>query len=598
MAANGPTTGANRPGASEIGPPLTISSVSPFVDRLRLVRLMAERGALKLCATLNRPLLKLGQWRSRQPERLLIAPQDIRTGDPTIAADIYAGYYAFGGKIVNAHGRSPFSLDPPSPEWARVLNGFGWLRHLRAADTALARANARSLVKEFIAASGKPSAHPAWEPAVVARRTLSWLSQSPMLLEGVDFDDYRRFIRVLTRGYWLLRRQAKDSLAGEMQLTAAIAMTAFALCAQGGAPLLKCAVSALNEQLRKQILPDGGPIGRNPQKLVDLLFDLLPLRQAFAARGQSPPPELLNAIDRMTPALRMFRHGDGSLALFNGMGVTAPDRVAIALSYEDTRGQPTFNARCSGYQRLEAGDALVVVDTGLPPPPLFSSAAHAGCLSFEFSLGLERIVVNCGNPGPQRPDLRASARTTAAHSTLTINDVSSCFFSAQTGVQNWFDDEILSGPTQVPLAREENAEGSTVRVSHDGYQRRFSLIHERGLTLRADGRRLQGQDRLIAVGGAEMRDVKYAIRFHIHPSVVLTPVWEGSGVLLQTAAGESLIFEAGGLPVDVEESIFFAAPEGPRACEQIVVYGAAADIDEISWSFSIRTPQAADKNHP
>ena len=559
---------------------------------------MTERAALRLRAALSRPLQSLGQWKARPPERLVIAPQDIRTGDPTIAADIYAGYYAFGGKIVNAHGRSPFSLDPPSPEWARVLNGFGWLRHLRAADTALARANARSLVKEFIAFSGKPNAHLAWEPGVVARRTLSWLSQSPMLLESVDFDDYRRFIRVLSRGYWLLRRQASDTLAGEIQLTAAIAMTAFALCAQGGAPLLKCAVAALNEQLRKQILPDGGTIGRNPQKLVDLLFDLLPLRQAFAARGQSPPPELLNAIDRMTPALRMFRHGDGSLALFNGMGVTAPDRVAIALSYEDTRGRPVFNARYSGYQRLEAANALVLIDTGLPPPPLFSKSAHAGCLSFEFSLGLERIVVNCGNPGPQRQDLLASARTTAAHSTVTLNDVSSCFFSTQAGAKNWFDDEILAGPTQTAPAREENREGTTVHASHDGYLRRFGLTHERVLTLRADGRRLQGQDQLIAGGNGPIADVKYAIRFHIHPAVVLTPIWEGSGVLLQTSSGEALIFEAGGLPVDVEESIFFAAPEGPRACEQIVVYGAAADINEISWSFSVRTPQAGDKNHP
>ncbi len=98
---------------------MTISSASSLVERLHLVRLLSARGALKLRAGLARPFFTLDQWRARQPERLLIAPQDIRTGDPTIAADIYAGYYAFGGKIVNAHGRSPFSLDPP-------LSGMGW----------------------------------------------------------------------------------------------------------------------------------------------------------------------------------------------------------------------------------------------------------------------------------------------------------------------------------------------------------------------------------------------------------------------------------------------------------------------------------------
>ena len=49
------------------------------------------------------------------PKRLLIAPQDIRTADPTMASDIYAGYFAFAGKMVNTHGRSPFETPPPSP---------------------------------------------------------------------------------------------------------------------------------------------------------------------------------------------------------------------------------------------------------------------------------------------------------------------------------------------------------------------------------------------------------------------------------------------------------------------------------------------------
>jgi uncharacterized heparinase superfamily protein len=416
-----------------------------------------------------------------------------------------------------------------------------------------------------------------------------------MLLEGVEYDDYRRFIRVLSRGYWLLRRQASDNLAGEMQLTAAVAMTSFALCVQGGASLLKNAISTLNEQLVRQVLPDGGPIGRNPQTIVDLLFDLLPLRQAFAARGLSPPPELLNAIDRMTPALRMFRHGDGSLALFNGMGVTAPDRIAIALSYEDSRGRPIFNARYSGYQRLEAMDSLVLIDAGAPPPVPFSRAAHAGCLSFEFSVGTERIVVNCGNPGWRRADLRASARTTAAHSTLIINDISSCFFSAQAGIQSWFEDEILSGPTRVPVARAETAEETSVEASHDGYQRRFGLIHHRKMALQADGRRFRGQDCLAATRESDLNDVAYAIRFHIHPTVSVSQIWNGAGVMLRTAEGVSLTFEAGGLPVNVEESIFFASPGGPRSCEQIVVHGVAADINEVSWSFRILASDAEDQ---
>jgi len=535
----------------------------------------------KARAALAAPVLLVTRWSAPTPERLLIAPQDIRTGDATIAADIYAGFFTFAGKIVDSRGVSPFALKPPSAEWARILYGFSWLRHMRAADSALARANARALVKEFIALLGKPSAHPAWAPDVVARRALSWLSQSPMLLENVEYEDYSRFIGVLVEGHKILQRCLDVGLSGETQLTAATAMTSFALCAQGAAPQLKAASNALSAQLKLQILADGGPLTRNPQTLVNVLFDLLPLRQAFAARGLPPPEELLNAIDRMTPALRLFRHGDGSLALFNGMSVTAPDRVATLLAYQNSRSTALSSAPHAGYQRLAAGNAVAIMDVGRPPPPLFSRAAHAGCLSFEFSLG-ERVVVNCGAPKRRRPDLSASARLTAAHSTLTLDNASSCIIAGTSGLEGSFAGEILAGPTEVACARDEGTDEIAVTASHDGYLKAFGLRHERQLRLSRDGSALRGQDRLIAVGDAP--DVPYALRFHLHPRIAASPLNDGRGALL-VGAEVVLAFEAGGLPVAIEESIFFAAPEGPRPCAQLVIHGHASDIAEVSWSF-------------
>jgi uncharacterized heparinase superfamily protein len=218
---------------------------------------------------------------------------------------------------------------------------------------------------------------------------------------------------------------------------------------------------------------------------------------------------------------------------------------------------------------------------------LFSRGAHAGCLSFEYSRGHDRIVVNCGSPGASRPDLRASARLTAAHSTLAVNESSSCIFGPPPG-GGWFAGEILSGPTLVPVSREESATGMSVVASHDGYLRRFGVEHERRLTLDARGG-LRGRDRLVADTDADLAGLNYDLRFHIHPAVTLERIWDGHGVLLRPPGGAALIFEAGGLPLAVEESIFFAAPGGPRPAEQIVVSATAADLAEIDWSFA---PQA------
>ena len=90
-------------------------------------------------------------WPGRT-DQLLISPQELRTADATRAAEIYAGRFVFAGKIVTCHGRSVFALEPPSEDWEVALLGFGWLRHLRAADSAITRANARSLVDEWLSA--------------------------------------------------------------------------------------------------------------------------------------------------------------------------------------------------------------------------------------------------------------------------------------------------------------------------------------------------------------------------------------------------------------------------------------------------------------
>ncbi|MCP5815729.1 hypothetical protein NL365_27490, partial [Klebsiella pneumoniae] len=74
----------------------------------------------------------------------------------------------------------------------------------------------------------------------------------------------------------------------------------------------------LDLELERQILPDGGHVSRNPRVNLDLLLDLLPLRQTYINLGHDVPAKLIPTIDRMYPALRFFRHQDGDLALFNG----------------------------------------------------------------------------------------------------------------------------------------------------------------------------------------------------------------------------------------------------------------------------------------
>ncbi|HZH52768.1 MAG TPA: heparinase II/III family protein [Microvirga sp.] len=561
-------------------------------DRWRLYGLaLREAGrATRGAAAWSLSRLRLG---TPVPHRLIFAPQDLRTADPTIATDIYSGFFAFAGRAITTGGRSPFSFVPPSRAWAEALYGFGWLRHLRAAGTALAQANARSLVDEFVT-SRLGDKRTACETRIVARRLMSFISQSPLILEGADHAFYQRFLRILGQSVKDLERRTRSGGLPFDQLMAAIALCYAGLCCEGLERALKRATRLLARELDRQILADGGHASRNPRILVELLFDLLPLRQMYASREIDTPESLLHAIDRMLPMVRLFRHGDGTLSHFNGMGVTAPDHLATLLTYDDMRSQPIHHAPHSGYERLEAGRSLLVADVGRAPPTPLSSEAGAGCLSFEFSSGAQRIVVNCGTPYTATDAVIQASRSTVAHSTASIGDVSSCQIVAVKG--NWLDRSVarwlmrrigpvvIGGPEHVTAERSERDHVQFLQASHDGYRVRFGLTHERRWQVFPEGDVLEGED-VFWGEGTSVPTREAVIRFHLAPGIKASPAQGGRVVMLVLPNREAWQFTVSPGQAYVEDSAFLASSDGMRRTEQIVLAVRPSETPSVRWRF-------------
>jgi uncharacterized heparinase superfamily protein len=556
-------------------------------QRRRISTLIMGRFARGMMARASGGSVALSRLWPGRTDRLIIAPHDLRTADATRAAEIYAGRFVFAGKIVTCHGRSIFDLEPPSEDWEVALLGFGWLRHLRAADTALTRANARALVDDWI--SNPSHRRPAARRAdVLSRRVISLLSQAPLVLSDTDSKFYRRYLRGLAREIRYLRYTMLDIPDGVPRLQVLIALCYASLCLANQARYIRSATRKLSDELLRQILPDGGHISRNPGALIELLIDLLPLRQTFAARNIAPPPALLNAIDRMMPMLRFFRHGDGTIALFNGMSGTPSDLLATLLAYDDTRGTPMASMPHSGFQRLDAGATTVIMDTGPPPPSSVSNEAHAGCLSFELSSGVSRIVINCGMPSTGRDNWRAFARSTVAHSTLTCHDLSSCQFVELSAMKRFLHGApVVSGPVDVENYREAVANGELLTTSHDGYLPRFGVIHRRVLMVALDGSRLDGEDTVSPAPGGRNRSnqTDYALRFHLHPSVKASRLSDARGVMLVLPNRDVWTFEALDDKVELEDSVFLAGNDGPRRTAQIVIRQDLRQASAIRWSF-------------
>jgi uncharacterized heparinase superfamily protein len=291
----------------------------------------------------------------------------------------------------------------------------------------------------------------------------------------------------------------------------------------------------------------------------------------------------------MMPMMRFFRHGDGAFAHFNGMGPTLPDLMATILAHDDARGAPLANAPHSGYQRVEIGEMVMLMDSGGPPPINVSQEAHAGCLSFELSHGLQRIVVNCGLPSTNRETWRQVARATAAHSTVVFNDTSSCRFLEGGSFKRLLGTPIVSGPSDIQVAREERGDAVILRTSHDGYADRFKVIHQRALKLALAGNRMDGEDLFVATDGdmipPDISD-EFAVRFHLHPAVKANKLTDGHGAMLMLPNRDVWTFNAYEDRVEIEESVYLSGADGPRRAVQIVIYGRARKIPRVHWTFT------------
>ncbi len=532
----------------------------------------------------------LYRWRFTgfTPDRILIAPPDLRVADPQLAQEFYHGRFALAGRLVETGGLSPFAVIAPTPEWDAALHGFGWLRHLKSAQSELATANARALVDDWLQMFGKRIDGLAWAPEVTAQRIIAWLQHSNLILLGADLPTYRKFMRSLAMQVRYLRTVASAMDDGEERLRTRIALAYAALALPVSPPTARAARRNLEYELKRQILPDGGHISRNPATLLELLADLLPLRQTYANGTESPPKALIEAVERMLPALRFFRHQDGNLALFNGVGPTMSERIISVLRHDEIGGSPLTHAPYSGYERLSMGSTTIIADTGLPPPVTASRDAHAGCLSFEMSSGRQRYIVNSGIDRFGPPEFRPLGRSTAAHSTATINDTSSCRFSRNAGLSSMIGTPIIAGPSRVDRDRIDEIDRQGFVASHDGYARLFGIYHERRLVLSHNGSVIHGADRFYRGDGmplkANGRD-NIAVRFHLHPSIDIS--FDENGLIVLSAdRNDTWVFSCFEVAPQLEDSIFFAGFRGPVSSRQIVLSFPASQLPEINWQFS------------
>ncbi len=519
------------------------------------------------------------RWHRRKSqgriEELALSPGDLRTPEVGFLEELSSGSIGLAGRTLTFAAGSPFRLPAPSATFARELHGFGWLRHLEANRDDAAEVIARKLMLDWVRAGGRAQSL-ACEPGVTARRVMSWLAHNGVALNNAPLADYDAIMDALSEDVSWLERKSSALDVGLDRLLCGLALLEASICRELDAAAIAKLETRFLDDLSRQFALDGVHLSRSPAAAIDLLLDLVPLRQLYAARRVAPPETLTAMIEKMQLALARLRLGDGAIARFNGMGATVLEHVSVLLGGSGSGlGHGSAIMSGAGFARLEAGKTIVLADVGGPPRDPWRASAHAGMLAFEMSLGRAPLICNGGTDPTGDAAAVVAARATVNASTLVLAHQSS--LPAKSG-------EL--GDADVGGSFDDTAGVIKLEAFHAGYRGRFGLVHQRRLSLAPDGRRLDGADRLAGNLDRLGSGVPYALHFRLHPSVRVDLDANGE-VRLAAANGMRARFKAEQGVIAVERATFFAGQIGPIPCMAIVVHALTSDTASIDWHIAV-----------
>ncbi len=464
-------------------------------------------------------------------------------------------------------------------KWIEHIHGFDWLRDLRALGGDQGRKAARLMIQDWI--NEHQNWHGTyWRSDILGHRLSNWIAGYDFFGESADEEFQELFLESIVRQLRHLVRSLPSGLHGIQLLHAIKGLAYGGLTIEGRENYLEIALNLLDQEIDKQILSDGGHISRNPSTLLETIQILIDIRAAIRQGGYPAIPKIQHGLDRAIPAVRFFRHADGAFALFNNTQENRADHIKSVIMQASVRAKTLNSLPHSGYERISMGKALLIADVGKPPVWPYDQNTHIAPLSFEFSYARERIFVNCGTH-PTSPTWQEALRSTPAHSTLIIDDRNMCDLHK--------DGSMGHRPKTAVVNREDQNQSSIIDACHDGHVPVNGMTHRRRFYLADNGHDLRGEDNLTsAIDITTPHDV--AVRFHLHPNVMVSLVQGGQEALLRLNNGTGWRFTITGGELELENSVYLGEGIRPRKTKQLVVRGNVdSNTQQFKWALQRET---------
>lgn len=514
---------------------------------------------------------------------------------------LLSGNFIIAGQVVTAPNTSIWDVKLANPNVIPIVPdaraGFAWLDDLAAVGDAQARHLGQAWTWEWMWRYGRGQGA-GWSPDLTGRRVIRWINHAPFLLSGRSAQDTQKFYHLLSAQVVFLARRWPRAAPGLPRFEALTGLIYAGLALQGMDAQIGPVEKRLAAECDSQIDKNGGIPTRNPEELLEVFTHLIWAEQAMSEAGRPVPPQLTAAIARIAPTLRALRHADGGLARLQGGGRGAEGRLDQSLAEAGVKSEGTSGLTLTmGYARMSGGRSSVIVDVASPAGGAAGRAAHASTAAFELTSGRRPLIVSCGSGRQFGMEWWRAGRSTASHSTLSMEGNSSSRF----GLTKEDSDILVERAAVSDLKHAALDDGMHLSLMQDGWSRTHGLTHARELWLTPDGRKLAGLDRMLARGKDDaarlqamlsdhwLEGIGLALRFHLHPDVTATVDMGGTAISLALKSGEVWVFRHDGrAALTLEPSIYLEkARLRPRPAQQIVLtWRTREEETRIGWTLA------------
>ena len=455
------------------------------------------------------------------------------------------------------------------------LNNFFWFFSL---DLKSSKEKTQSIISNWIYKNNKFDKK-SWEFDLTAKRIISWLSNYQLTYEESNNDFKLRFNYSIQKQTNHLLHEINNSDEFENKMIGCAAIILTGLAYNDHKNYLENGLNLLKKIIKSSIDNQGFPKSRNIKQLIFYLKYFIIIREWFKESQNIVPEYIDENIYYLGQGYCFVWQNINQDILFNGNYISNNNEFD---QYLKRFGYKFINENKdhAGYAILRNKKITLAMDVGSSPIKKFSKDYQSGALSFEIISKGKKLISNSGYFTNKKNKFNKLSKSTALQNTLIIEDHSSCNFLKNEKSEYQIKQGLKVSKKNIIF--EDNY--WKISAAHDGYYKRFNIIHEREIEFYPEQEKFIGFDKILKKDVT--KNIKFDIRFHLHPNTKVMKTQDNKSILIELE-DEGWKFSCYNFNIDIDNGLFFGNKNSYKENQNIFVSGVSNKSDEIiKWEIS------------